>query len=252
MKCRDIQNILYTKTIDELSLQEKQFIINHVKKCDECKRVFDDAERADSILYKIRNANLELPDEEILTRSIMNEIKIDGLNKADLAGNSFWETLIYFVSQKRIRFAMGMVLVFFVLLFFYQEYDAVRNISVLEQKLNKIGNENSTTANVLHQEIGSLEFFYNAYNFVEGNKPLLELSNELVMIKRGDLENLLKDYMNLDEESKVRIQILRDQLLKKYETKMNDNFVVSEKKSFTEDIKTLNKELKKVKTTGGK
>jgi ABC-type Na+ transport system ATPase subunit NatA len=121
------------------------------------------------------------------------------------------------------------------------EYNDTKVIMNLEQRLGKKTEYNRAV--IFQQEINVLNFVRDLYNLSNGSTTSVELTNTLVLMKKADLQALLKGYKTLDETSRARL----DDIWDKYKEE-ESSVIVSEKNrkeiiALRNEIERLKKEL---------
>jgi uncharacterized small protein (DUF1192 family) len=212
MICKELQNLLYSARIDELDMAEREILQRHLAECESCAAVFHIISNADRLLTRIKETTPRIRNEELLTKSILAEISSKKTPAAEAYMNSSLDRLYGFFSMKIVRFASVLVLLFCGMTYVCMEYNDTKAIVNLEQRL---GNQSiSNHAGVFYQGMNILNFLHDLYNLSNGNASSVELTKTLVLVKKVDLNALLKDYKTLDEASKLRIHAMCDEYIK--------------------------------------
>ena len=173
-----------------------------------------------------------------MTESIIAAIVSDERSLADISANKFLDRLNDIFSMEVIRFACSIVILLCGMTYIFMEYNDTKAIVSLEQRLGKKTEYNR--AIIFQQEINILNFLRDLYNLSNGSTSSVELTNTLVLMKKADLQSLLKGYKTLDEASRVRL----DEIWDKYE-KDESSVIVSEKNR--KEITALRNEIERLK-----
>jgi ABC-type Mn2+/Zn2+ transport system ATPase subunit len=118
------------------------------------------------------------------------------------------------------------------------EYNDTKAIVSLEQRLGKKSELNR--AYIFQQEINALNFLSDLYNLSNGSTSSVELTNTLVLMKKADLNALIKGYKTLDEASRTRLNEMWDKYRKE-----ESSIIVTEKNR--EEISALRNEIERLK-----
>ena len=180
--------------------------------CDSCAAVFRQVSNADRFLIRIKETAPRIPNEEVLTGSIIAAIAGSKRQAANAHAGTILDRLQDIFILKAARFACALVLLFSGTTYMCMEYNDTKAIVNLEQRL---GNQSiSNHADVFYQGMNMLDFLHNLYMLSNGNASSVELTKTLVLVKKADLNALLKDYKSLDEASKLRIHTMCDEYIK--------------------------------------
>lgn len=251
MNCRQTEDLLFSKRFDELTLDERNIIENHISSCDKCKAVYESVQRAESVVAKIKSHNPIIDNEGQLVDSIMQRINGEPINQKHKNRFFPFEELIMLVSRKSARYALTAVLLIFISLYMVEEYSAVKNISQLEDQLSNTSRIVQAKAEIISFDNDVLKFFYNVYKFARGNSSYVKLSKDWLLVNEKDLRNLLFDYEKLDEPTKTKIKSLQSELLNQKDLIFSET-ETDKMKTLQLEIERLNNELQKIKTHRGK
>ncbi|MCX6174889.1 MAG: hypothetical protein NTZ27_09080 [Ignavibacteriales bacterium] len=251
MDCRQVEELIFSKRLDELTMAEKSLIEKHISSCYECKSIYESVQRAESVLIKMKTQHPSLDNEEILIDSIMRKINNKSLILKHANEFYFFEKLILFVSLKPVRYALTAILFIMVSLYMFEEYSAIKNITHLESQLNNTAQVNNSKAEIISFDNDMLKFFYDTYKFASGNSSYVKLSKDLLLVNKKDLRNLLLDYEKLDEPTKTKIKSLQSELLNQKDLIFSET-ETGKMKTLQLEIERLNSELQKIKTRRGK
>ena len=148
----------------------------------------------------------------MLTGSIIAAIAGSKRQAANARAGTILDRLKDVFILKAARFACALVLLFCGMTYMFMEYNDTKAIVNLEQRM---GNQSiSNHADVFYQGMNMLDFLHDLYNLSNGNTSSVELTKTLVLMKKADLQALLKDYKTLDEASKVRLNAMYDEYIK--------------------------------------
>jgi hypothetical protein len=238
MTCKELQQLLYSARIEDFDPAEREFLKKHLADCETCKTIFQEVTKADRILARIKEAIPLIRNEHALTESIIDAIVSGERSTADVSANKFLDRLNDIFSMKAVRFACGVVIFLCGMTYVFMEYNDTKEIVNLEQRLGKKSELNS--ADIFRQEINALNFLRDLYSLSNGSISSVELTNTLVLMKKADLQVLLKGYKTLDEASRARL----DEIWDKYK-KEESSVIVSRKNS--EEITALRNEIERLK-----
>jgi hypothetical protein len=249
MTCKELQQLLYSARIEDFDPAEKEFLKKHLADCEICRQIFQQVSKADRILERIREATPLIRNEHALTESIIATIVLNERSTADVSPNKFLDHLINIFSMKAIRFACSTAIFLCGMSYVFLEYTDTKAIVSLEQRMGKKIEFNR--AYIFQQEINGLNFLHNLYNLSNGSTSSVELTNTLVLMKKADLQSLLKGYKTLDEASQAHL----DEIWDKYE-RDESSVIVSEKNrkeitALRNEIERLKKELEQRKLKKG-
>jgi hypothetical protein len=147
-----------------------------------------------------------------------------------------------YLSTRTVRFALGFVLMLTTLSFISMEYGDTKQIVSLEQKLSDRWNQNLVYSGVIQEE-GVLKFFYDAYKLFNGKSSYMEITKELVLMKKEDLHALFVEYGKLDDATKVRLDEMRIQFLNDSSSVHSPGFNNKEIIILRKNVEKLTKEL---------
>jgi hypothetical protein len=249
MTCKELQQLLYSARMEDFDPAEKEFLKKHLVDCETCKQIFQQVSKADRILERIREAKPLIRNEHALTDSIITAIVRDKRSTVDVNANNYLDRLINIFSMKAVRFACSVLILLSGMTYVFMEYNDTKAIVSLEQRMGKKIEFNR--AYIFQQEINGLNFLHNLYNLSNGSTSSVELTNTLVLMKKEDLQSLLKGYKTLDEASQAHL----DEIWDKYE-KNESSVIVSEKNrkeitALRNEIERLKKELEQSKLKKG-
>lgn len=251
MNCRQIEELIFSKRLDELTPAEKSIIEKHISDCPECKSIYDAIQKTESVLVKMKIQQPILDNEKILVDSIMQKVNKTVSIPKHKTEFSFFDKLMLFVSQKSVQYALTAILFIMVSLYMFEEYSAVKNITQLENQLNNTAQVIETKAEIISFDNEILKFFYDAYKFAHGNSSYVKLSKDWLLVNKEDLRNLLLDYEKLDEPTKTKIKSLQSELLNQKDLIFSET-ETGKMKTLQLEIERLNSELQKIKSCRGK
>jgi hypothetical protein len=248
MTCKELQQLLYSARIEDFDPAEKEFLKKHLADCETCRQIFQQVSKADRILERIREATPLIRNEHALTESIIAAIVHNERSTADVSPNKFLAHLINIFSMKIVRFACSVVILLCGMIYLFMEYNDMKSIVSLEQRLGI--QRDFSQASIVLPGVNVPGFLYDYYELSNGNKTYVELTNKLVLMKKEDVQTLLKDYKALDEESRRRLDEMQNQFLKDEYLKHNPKNNEEIEKLRTE-IERLKKELEQSKLKKG-
>lgn len=190
--CRIIGNLLYL-TDDEMNPDEKLLLSRHIEFCSSCMELRFDFLAARAKTVQLKN---QLPECPEITRSVMLLIGSDAAAARGKAGNSStW--------AKTIRLAQlvsGIAATFLFFLFLSEQTDAVRKISLLENRIQStvipadyglIDRITMARATLSDRQIKSLAERLNIDTSVSNERDLLlvrkNIENRIQQMKKNDL-----------------------------------------------------------------
>jgi hypothetical protein len=241
MTCKEFQRLLYSARIEDFDTAEREILKKHLDRCEICKTIFQEVSKADRILDRIKKAAPRIRNERALTESIFTAIISSKNSIPDTGANILLDRLNDIVSKRVIRFACCIIILVCGMTYVFMGYNDTQTIVSLEQRLGK--KSEFTSAEIFHQEIHALNFLQNLYNLSKGSISSVDLTNTLVIMRKADLQTLLKGYKTLDEASRARL----DEMWIKY--KEEESFIVGSEKNHEErtalrnEIERLKKEL---------
>ncbi len=249
--CGQIKELISSKLFDELTAAERSLIEEHISSCNKCKSIYKETQKADNVIVKMKTVQPILDNEEFFVDAIMEKISKQHPTQKHETEYYFYEKLLLFVSHKSVRYALTTILFIMMSLYMFEEYSAVKDITQLENQLNKTAQLSNTKAEIISFDNVVLKFFYDAYKFARGNSSYVKLSKDWLLVNKEDLRNLLLDYEKLDEPTKAKIQSLQSELL----NQKNPIFSETENsrmKTLQLEVDRLNNELQKIKSHRGK
>jgi hypothetical protein len=238
MTCKELQQLLYSTRIEDFDPVDREFLKKHLADCETCKTIFQEVSKADRVLARIKEATPRIRNEQALTESIIAAIVSDKRSISDAGTYTFLDRLNDIFSKQVIRFACSTILLLCGMTYVFMEYNDTKAIVSLEQRLGKKSEFNR--AYIFQQEINVLNFLNDLYNLSNGSTSSVELTNTLILMKKADLQALLKGYKTLDEASRARL----DEIWDKYK-KEESSIIVSEKNR--EEITVLRNEIERLK-----
>ena len=211
MTCKELQQLLYSARIEDFDPAEREFLKKHLADCETCKTIFQEVSKADRILDRIKEATPRIRNEHALTESIIAEIICNERSMADASANKFLDRLINIFSIKFVRFACGSVILLCGMTYLFMEYNDMKSIVSLEQRLGIQHDFNR--ASIVLPGVNVPGFLYDFYGLSNGSKAYIELTNKLILMKKEDLQALLNSYKTLDEASRKRLDEMQNRFL---------------------------------------
>jgi len=249
--CGQIKELISSKLLDEFTTAERNLIEEHILSCNECKGIYEAIKKADNVLVKMKTVQPIIDNEDFFIDAIMQNVNKPHSTQIHKTEYYFYEKLLLFISHKSVRYALTTILFIMMSLYMFEEYSAVKDITQLENQLNKTAQLSNTKAEIISFDNVVLKFFYDAYKFARGNSSYVKLSKDWLLVNKEDLRNLLLDYEKLDEPTKAKIQSLQSELLNQKEIMFSEN-ENSKMKTLQLEINRLNNELQKIKSRRGK
>lgn len=240
MNCAEIQQLLYRSEKERENSENWTSVLNHINKCTECGKVYNNILNADALLDKLKNANPRFIFEDSLAASIMEVIEKE---KHPDTVNVF-DYLIEFSSHRTVKMAFGLLLMFCTLSFIYMEYSDTKQIVALEQKIGTRWNQSQVYAGVVSQEESIFKFFYDTYKLFDGKSSYLEINKELILMRKQDLRALFEEYNKLDGATKLRLNEMRNQLLGNDSSLRRPELNANEIIALRMEVERLSQELK--------
>jgi len=238
MTCKELQRLLYSTRIEDFDPVDRDFLKKHLADCETCKTIFQEVSKADRILDRIKEATPRIRNEQAMTESIIAAIVSEKKAVADAGTNTFLDRLSDIFSMDIIRFACSIILLLCGMTYVFMEYNDTKAIVSLEQRLGKKSELNR--AYIFQQEINALNFLSDLYNLSNGSTSSVELTNTLVLMKKADLNALLKGYKTLDEASRTHLNEMWDKYRKE-----ESSIIVTKKNR--EEITALRNEIERLK-----
>jgi uncharacterized small protein (DUF1192 family) len=238
MTCTELQDLLYSIKIDELNPSERESFLKHLAGCQECAGEFQKISKADRVLSRLKDAPPRVQNEQALTESIISAI-VSGKNSLpEIHAQTFLDRLIDIFNRKIIRFACAIVILLCGLTYVMMEYNDTQTIVSLEQRLGTKSQMNR--AYIFQQEVTILNFMNDLYSLSKGTTSSVKLTNSLILMKKADLQTLLKGYETLDEASQKQL----DELWNNY--KEEEPSILSHQNN-QEEIAALRNEIERLK-----
>jgi hypothetical protein len=241
MKCKELQHLLYSARPEELEPAEQESIQKHLAACEPCSAVFQNVTNADRLLARIKGTVPQIRNEQALTASIIKEIVNARKPAAVSSLTIFLDRLDALFTKEVIRFACGIVILMGGMSYVSMEYSDTKAIASLEQRLGKKSEANH--AALFQQEINTMDFLRNLYGLSNGTISSVELTNTLVLMRKADLQALLKGYKSLDEASRTRLDAIWDSYRKEESSLLGSENTREEVNALRKEIERLKKEL---------
>ncbi len=191
MKCRDVQRILLASRPDELDPALATSVEDHCARCGECRELRDAVMNSDRLIEDAKTSVPILRNETEFTDSVMASLDAHANGAARTARRSFIDRLVPVFTLRSVRIACSALIACCLAWYLYLESSDMGQILRLERT---IGNSAGLTrANVPIVRDETLRRLYNAYRVSAGDLPVAEISDELVLISRKDLQLLLSE-----------------------------------------------------------
>jgi hypothetical protein len=241
MTCNEIQRTLFSEKIDELDPRDIEILKNHIIRCYDCRVIFEKVLKANRILLKVKAVTPHIRNEQALTDSILMSIMKEGEAKRSLEANTFLDRLSTVFCRKTIRFACCFIILFFGMMYSFMEYQDMKSIVNLEQRLGKQVDISQAT-NVLPVN-NALRFLYDYYKLSNGSTSYVEITNKLVLMKKENVLALLNNYKELDGTSQSQLNEMRNEYLKEKIAEFDPSTRRREIQALQKEIERLKKEL---------
>ncbi len=241
MTCKELQRLLYSARIEDFDPAEREFLKKHLADCETCKTIFQEVSKADRILARIKEAAPRIRNEHALTEFIIDAIVSGERPTADVGTNTFLDSLMNIFSMKAVRLTCSIMILLCGMTYLFMEYSDMKEIVSLEQRLGI--QHDFSRASIVLPGVNVPGFLYDFYELSDGSRNYIELTNKLILMKKEDLQTLLKDYKTLDESSRKRLDEMQNQFLEDEYLKLSSTNKNQEIKKLQNEIKRLKKEL---------
>jgi hypothetical protein len=210
MSCEEIKKVLLEAESIEEIISNQIKIREHIERCSVCKLFIDKLKIADNNLSKLKQSRPELEEPELLTNRIMYKIRTELVAK-EQNHKSVYDRISHWLILKQVRLALYSAILFFTVIYFYEEAAALNSLVKLETQLSETGQnyEASITDN-----LPNLSFLYDLYKLIKGDQKYLSLSKEWLVVNKGLLKQLLLEYDSLTPEKIKAFEKLRKNLTK--------------------------------------
>lgn len=241
MTCKELQQLFYSTRIEDFDPAEREFLKEHLAECEACKTIFQEVSKADRILDRVKEATPRIRNEQALTESIIAAIVRDKRSSVDVNANNYLDRLIHIFSMKVVRYACSIVILLCGMTYVFMEYNDMKKTVSLEQRLGIQHDFNR--ASIVLPGISIPGFLYDFYDLSNGGKSYIELTNKLILMKKEDMQSLLKSYKTLDEASRKRLDEMQSQFLKGEYLELSSSEKNEEIEKLQNEIERLKKEL---------
>jgi hypothetical protein len=210
MNCKEVKNILFDKSCEELTGNENELLLKHIEECDDCKSIAEKMKISDNILKRIQSFEPGINDPDLLSKNIIKQIEL--LEKQKQVKPGLIDKIILYVEKPKTRFSLAVLLLLILSSYFVQEFSAVNNILDLEKRLNKVSSQNFYHSQLIPTNFGALGVVYKLYKFLNNDSDYFEVSNNVLLIRKDKLVELLGDYDRLDDVQKQKVNSLKKEL----------------------------------------
>ncbi len=191
MNCKEIEYLIYLKP-DELDFNESKALAQHLAECESCRANYIKQLNANKLVSNLAkfNPQLKFPDEfdrQIISSLTSKELKISFIDR-------FAE--LFYVPA--LRFSLIMILFIVSGFYFYEEGKTIISISMLEKK-NELYAEQKFYSGFQVDETNLIKYLPDIYSFISGRQDYTQLSDELIIINKKGLRELISYSMNLQE-----------------------------------------------------
>ena len=231
MTCQKLQAVLYSNKIDELDPSERDMVKAHLAQCGACRDVFEEISHADRTLAKIKTAAPRISDEHALAASILSSLP---QHEEEPLLNRFTELF----RLTTVRWACGSIILLFGMLFLWMEYQDMKEVVNLEQRLGNPIHSSQADVGIPIDQI--FKGFYDYYRLWSGRTSYIEISHKLVLMKKKDLLALMNRYQELDNTA-------QEQLITWKDIYLNENPMEFQFSRHQQEMRTLQKEIEQLK-----
>jgi hypothetical protein len=215
MKCKKAIELIYLADEIEISRKVKTDFDNHLKSCDACRKEFQIAESYRRAATIMKNHESVIQAQPEFTDAVMREIRSEKRKQYGLSATL--ENIIY---KSSVRIAFSAVIIFFTVLFFAQEFEAMKKINRLEiEFLKASADENDVVHNL---NASSLEPLYEMYKLLDGEKKYVNLPADWMLIKKSEIRKLLAEYGSYIENKNNLVLVNKSELLSLLENTNRD------------------------------
>jgi hypothetical protein len=243
MTCRKFQKTLYSAKIDELDPAEVVSLEKHIASCEACRIVFEKVSNADRMLAGVKSAVPRIQNEQALTDSILTSI-MKGEAQKSIVANTFLDRLSSVFCIGAVRFACCVVILFCGVTYLFLEYQDMKAIVNLEQRLGK--QVDISQASIILSGNNVLRFLYDYYKLSSGSTSYVEITNKLILMKKNDLLVLMNNYQKLDKTLRVQLDEIQGEYLKEKAIGFGSSTHREEINALQKEIERLKKELEKI------
>ncbi len=186
MKCNNVQKLILEARPDELNPGQLSEIEKHVAGCRECRNLREAVADADRTLEKLKAAIPWLQNENTIPDSVVRAIRKNDASH----GYNLLDRLTIIFQLRAVRFACAFVILLCAGSFMVIESRDMEQIVGLERRIGKQTEIGRAELSMVRER--DLQRLYDIYRFSAGDKSIAELSDELVLVKKKDLQMLLE------------------------------------------------------------
>jgi hypothetical protein len=240
MKCKNVQKLLFAAKYDELDPTQRTSVEIHLVGCRECRAIRDGVMETDRTLEKFKSAVPRLRNEQAFENSIITSIfeNENGIHRT--IELSFIDRLCYAFSLRFARIACSAVITICITGYLFLEYRDMVHIVSLERRIGNETSLNQADVSVVREKV--LRRLYDVYKLSSGDTPIAEITDELVLIKKNDLQMLLEESEILNRLPQAQLE----QLSREFQSKRGGSFDTSRilrgMDAFKRDIQRLKNE----------
>ncbi len=195
MSCREAERYIYLGKDFNNSDKFRVAFEKHLQTCTECSRKYKEVLEYSALVSRIRDIDYSAELHDSLTQDVIESINPLQVKLRRTTKELFWNVFY----MPAVRLAAASILLLISLFFFSEEFTAVRSIHSLEYKFGIQADKEITRTNFAStQEI--INSASSLYDFLNGNKKVLELPGEWMLIKKSELINLLEEYVKHPED----------------------------------------------------
>lgn len=189
MNCKEIENLIYLKP-EELEPGEIKELEKHLLNCESCRLNYNRQHRVNEFVNKLaQSAPANLLEGE-LTTGIMSKISVKEKTK--------WiDRFIELLNAPKLRYAMVVMLFFISGYYFYEEGRTVISITNLEKRNEQFTRQVNYSGYSI-DEAKIVKYFPEIISFIGGKQNYAELSDDLILMNKEGLKDLLSYSMFLE------------------------------------------------------
>ncbi|MCF8243343.1 MAG: hypothetical protein K9J16_18355 [Melioribacteraceae bacterium] len=202
MKCENIEKLIYLN--NELNSEEKTVLKSHLAVCRNCRDLFDEYSETSEIINKLSMIDIGLSDQNEIAERVINSINTEPLRYYPPV--SLLDRMIQILLAPQVRFVLGSILIVLTGLFIFTSVKDYNSIKDLEQKYNQEIYSAAGLDNLIITQREIFETVSGLYNFVSGEDNYADLSDDVIIIKKSTLNELVKIYFEYGSASLINIE----------------------------------------------
>ncbi|MFH1195188.1 MAG: hypothetical protein V1720_05720 [bacterium] len=188
MNCKKALDIIYLKDEIEITNQMKSDFDGHLKECAFCREEFQNAKSYFRVAEKMRDYEPALENHSEFTNGVMQAVKSERIQRQGL-----FVMIENFIYKPFVRIAFSAVIIFFTVLFFSQEFEAMKKINRLENKYSHL----SVMIDGKEEQFSNATSFaplYELYKLFDSEIEYIDLPADWTLIKKSEIRKLLAEY----------------------------------------------------------